>query len=171
MGKDRTVKRHQKLCNKIAPHMKHTLMTRIAAAGVVAYASFAHAFAGSTNRVAYFEKPELHDRRLEEAMHSFTCDDGVKSAAETWQITGPNLGGMFVLEPWITPSLFYQFLSESYDYVDWDDQFTNPAEHTGVDSFTFCKALGPVEGNKQMRRHWAAWHARPNERGACVLAF
>lgn len=151
--------------------MKHTLMTRIAAAGVVAYASFAHAFAGSTNRVAYFEKPELHDRRLEEAMHSFTCDDGVKSAAETWQITGPNLGGMFVLEPWITPSLFYQFLSESYDYVDWDDQFTNPAEHTGVDSFTFCKALGPVEGNKQMRRHWAAWHARPNERGACVLAF
>ena len=28
---------------------------------------------------------------------------------------GPNLGGWLVLEPWITPSLFYQFLSEQYE--------------------------------------------------------
>ena len=29
---------------------------------------------------------------------------------ESWNIKGTNLGGLFVLEPWITPSLFYQFL-------------------------------------------------------------
>jgi hypothetical protein len=26
-------------------------------------------------------------------------------------IQGANLGGWFVLEPWITPSMFYQFLN------------------------------------------------------------
>ena len=29
-----------------------------------------------------------------------------------WNIKGVGLGGMFVLEPWITPSLFYQFLNK-----------------------------------------------------------
>ena len=29
-------------------------------------------------------------------------------------IIGVNLGGWMVLEPWITPSLFYQFLGKKY---------------------------------------------------------
>ena len=34
-----------------------------------------------------------------------------KEQNEHWNIKGVNLGGLFVLEPWITPSLFYQFLN------------------------------------------------------------
>jgi len=26
-----------------------------------------------------------------------------------------------------------------------------------MDQFTFCAALGPDEGNRQLRRHWSAW--------------
>lgn len=64
---------------------------------------------------------------------------------------GTNLGGWLVLEPWITPSLFYQFLGAS---EKWGDDAPNKV---GFDSFTFCKALGPEEANKQMRRHWKTW--------------
>lgn len=49
-----------------------------------------------------------------------------------------------VLEPWITPSLFYQFLGK--------DETT-----TATDIYNFCKVLGPVEGNKQLQRHWKTW--------------
>lgn len=60
------------------------------------------------------------------------------------QIRGVNLGGWLVLEPWITPSLFYQFL-------DGDEQ------SVGMDMYSFCEVLGPEEGNKQLRRHWDTW--------------
>lgn len=49
-----------------------------------------------------------------------------------------------VLEPWITPSLFYQFLGK--------DEKT-----TATDIYSFCKVLGKEEGNKQLRRHWDHW--------------
>lgn len=49
-----------------------------------------------------------------------------------------------VLEPWITPSLFYQFLGKD-------------ETSTATDIFSFCKVLGPEEGNKQLRRHWDTW--------------
>lgn len=53
-------------------------------------------------------------------------------------------GGWLVLEPWITPSLFYQFLGGD--------------EHsTAFDTSSFCKVLGPEEGNRQLRRHWDTW--------------
>lgn len=49
-----------------------------------------------------------------------------------------------VLEPWITPSLFYQFLGKD--------------ENTAAgDMYSFCKVLGKEEGNKQLRRHWDTW--------------
>lgn len=64
---------------------------------------------------------------------------GAKQAA-----TGTNAGGWLVLEPWITPSLFYRFLGKDED-------------HTAMDSWTLCERLGPVEGNKLMRAHWDAW--------------
>ena len=60
------------------------------------------------------------------------------------QIRGVNLGGWMVLEPWITPSLFYQFLSGR--------------EGTAAfDTYTFCEVLGAEEANKQLRNHWDKW--------------
>ena len=44
-----------------------------------------------------------------------------------------------VLEPWITPSLFYQFMSSD---VKWG---ADAPDHTGFDSKTFCTALGVTE--------------------------
>lgn len=64
---------------------------------------------------------------------------------------GAALGGWLVLEPWITPSLFYQFLGASQK---WGDE---APDHVGLDSMSFCQALGPVEGNLQLRRHWKTW--------------
>ena len=58
---------------------------------------------------------------------------------------GTNIGGWLVLEPWITPSLFYRFLGKTKE------------DGVGVDSYTMCEALGPVEGNKVMRSHWDSW--------------
>ena len=64
---------------------------------------------------------------------------------------GAALGGWLVLEPWITPSLFYQFLGASQK---WGDE---APLHVGLDSLSFCSALGPVEANKQLRQHWKTW--------------
>ena len=67
----------------------------------------------------------------------------ISSAFSKPQI-GVNLGGWMVLEPWITPSLFYRFLDK-------------PEGQTAMDSWTFCESLGPVEGNKLIRAHWDYW--------------
>ena len=64
---------------------------------------------------------------------------------EKFKVRGVNLGGWMILEPWITPSLFYQFLGKKL-----------PSE-IAMDSLTFCKALGPVEANRQLRYHWSQW--------------
>jgi len=60
-------------------------------------------------------------------------------------LTGVNAGGWMVLEPWITPSLFYRFLDKDKD-------------HTAMDSYTLCETLGPIEGNKLMRAHWSSFY-------------
>lgn len=62
----------------------------------------------------------------------------------TPKLRGVNLGGWMVLQPWITPSLFYQF----------EDQ---PPEKTAMDMLSFCKVLGPIEANRQLREHWKQW--------------
>ena len=59
------------------------------------------------------------------------------------KIRGVNIGGWLVLEPWITPSLFYQFLGSRYKI--------------GMDMYSFCEILGPVEANKQLKQHWQNW--------------
>jgi len=61
-------------------------------------------------------------------------------------ITGTNIGGWMVLEPWITPSLFYQFLNK------------NGPDDVGMDSYTLCDALGPEAGNSLMKAHWDSWY-------------
>ena len=60
-------------------------------------------------------------------------------------MVGTNIGGWMVLEPWITPSLFYRFLDKTQ------------SDGVGMDSWTFCEALGPEEGNAVMRAHWDSW--------------
>lgn len=62
----------------------------------------------------------------------------------TPKLRGVNLGGWLVVQPWITPSLFYQF----------EDQ---PPDKTAMDMYSFCKVLGPIEGNRQLREHWRKW--------------
>ncbi len=73
-----------------------------------------------------------------------TCTSDTHALPFNNQIRGVNLGGWMVLEPWITPSLFYQFLGK--------DENT-----TATDIHSFCRVLGPEEGNKQLRRHWDTW--------------
>jgi glucan 1,3-beta-glucosidase len=76
---------------------------------------------------------------------TMTCMEDKHSTPFNNQVRGVNLGGWMVLEPWITPSLFYQFLGQ-----------TNQSE-VGMDTYTFCKVLGPEEANRQLRRHWKTW--------------
>lgn len=60
-------------------------------------------------------------------------------------LTGTNIGGLLVLEPWITPSLFYRFLGKTKKDI-------------ALDSYTFCESLGPEEANKILRSHWDSWY-------------
>ena len=50
-----------------------------------------------------------------------------------------------VLEPWITPSLFYRFLGKGQN-------------DTAMDSYSLCEVLGPQMGNLVMRAHWDTWY-------------
>lgn len=115
-------------------------------------------FAGTTNRAGYTTVEEpldkfLKGRQLEEVPNPYACDNpsGHRTADEDWKVMGTNLGGWLVLEPWITPSLFYQFLGSD------DTWGVDAPAHTAMDSYTFCTALGAEEANKQLRRHWKAW--------------
>ncbi|KAJ2375803.1 hypothetical protein IW150_002346 [Coemansia sp. RSA 2607] len=58
-------------------------------------------------------------------------------------IRGVNLGGGFVLEPWITPSLFEQWASVPSTPV--------------VDEWSYCEALGSSECRRRLQQHWATW--------------
>ena len=64
---------------------------------------------------------------------------------------GAAIGGWLVLEPWITPSMFYQFLGA---YEKWGD---DAPQRVAIDCMSFCTALGKEEANKQLRRHWQTW--------------
>jgi glucan 1,3-beta-glucosidase len=59
------------------------------------------------------------------------------------KIRGVNIGGWMVLEPWITPTLFYQSLGLQ--------------DNIPMDMYSFCKYLGPVEANRQLKLHWDNW--------------
>ncbi|KAJ2465557.1 hypothetical protein GGI02_004657 [Coemansia sp. RSA 2322] len=59
------------------------------------------------------------------------------------QVRGVNLGGLFVLEPWITPSLF----------AEWEGSPQSPV----VDEWTYCAVLGKPECLRRLHRHWATW--------------
>lgn len=57
------------------------------------------------------------------------------------KVRGVNLGGWFVLEPWITPSIF--------------DQWANGGGV--VDEYTYCQALGQSEATSRLTQHWNTW--------------
>jgi len=74
----------------------------------------------------------------------YTCGGKDHRTRLTPKLRGVNLGGWLVLEPWVTPSLFYQFEGK-------------PPPQTAMDHYTFCSILGPREGNRQLREHWRKW--------------
>mmetsp|Transcript_28348 Transcript_28348/g.37078 ORF Transcript_28348/g.37078 Transcript_28348/m.37078 type:complete len:519 (+) Transcript_28348:49-1605(+) len=82
---------------------------------------------------------------------NFYVCDSTDSPSQDFHIRGTSLGGWMVLEPWITPSLFYQFLSAVEEHGD------AAPDHTAVDQYTFCEVLGAKEANRQLRVHWATW--------------
>jgi len=55
------------------------------------------------------------------------------------KVRGVNLGGWFVLEPWITPSLF------------------EATPEDVVDEYTMSAKLGKPEMKKRMEKHWNSW--------------
>jgi len=71
----------------------------------------------------------------------FSRRDGLRFPYGQEKVRGVNLGGWFVLEPWITPSLFEQ----------WGDS------REVVDEFTFCAVLGKQEAKKRLEQHWSTW--------------
>ncbi|MCJ1309371.1 exo-1,3-beta-glucanase [Agyrium rufum] len=56
------------------------------------------------------------------------------------KVQGVNLGGWFVLEPWITPSIFDDSGSDSV-----------------VDEYTYCQFLGKDECSSRLTSHWKTW--------------
>ena len=84
----------------------------------------------------------------------YTCKEGAHSVPEPWKVQGTSLGGWLVLEPWLTPSLFYQFLGADVKY---GPDIEKIKEKTAMDQHSFCKALGPKEANRQLRKHWTLW--------------
>jgi glucan 1,3-beta-glucosidase len=73
-----------------------------------------------------------------------------------YKLRAVNLGSWMVLEPWITPTLFFQFLGKEVLASGGGDDRTSQ-DSIGMDMYSFCKALGPVEGNRQLRAHWDSW--------------
>ncbi|KAL6939309.1 exo-1,3-beta-glucanase [Hanseniaspora osmophila] len=68
-------------------------------------------------------------------------------------IRGVNIGSLFVLEPYISPSLFEPFYDE-----------TKPAYEDGysygipVDEWHYCEALGYDECANRLEAHWDSWY-------------
>ncbi|KAI9656141.1 MAG: exo-1,3-beta-glucanase [Alyxoria varia] len=59
------------------------------------------------------------------------------------KVKGVNLGGWFVLEPWITPSLFQDFAENK----------------AAVDEWTFCATL-KGKAQERLNKHWRSWITR-----------
>lgn len=60
-------------------------------------------------------------------------------------MTGTNIGGWLVLEPWITPSFFYRWVGKTH------------TDGIGMDSYTVCESLGD-QANDVMKAHWDNWY-------------
>ncbi len=75
-----------------------------------------------------------------------------------YHFRGVNLGGWLVLEPWITPTLFFQFLGKDVEAVGIEEHEGEVSQDdVAMDMHSFCVALGPEEANRQLRAHWKSW--------------
>lgn len=74
------------------------------------------------------------------------CVSLVLNTITAKSIVGTNIGGWMVLEPWITPSLFYRFLGG-----------TESKGGVAFDTFSFCELLGAADANTILREHWDNW--------------
>lgn len=71
------------------------------------------------------------------------CLFGFFMISDCNKIRGVSLGSLFVLEPFITPSLFYPFIGNN--------------ERVISDTYSFCDYLGPLEANMRLKKHWISW--------------
>ncbi len=77
-----------------------------------------------------------------------------KHTHNNYHFRGVNLGGWLVLEPWITPTLFFQFLGKDVEAVGIEEHKGEVSQDdVAMDMHSFCVALGPEEGNRQLRAH------------------
>ncbi|KAF1981657.1 glycoside hydrolase family 5 protein [Aulographum hederae CBS 113979] len=68
-------------------------------------------------------------------------DDQLKFSYGDTKVRGVNLGGWFVLEPWITPSIFEPWA---------ESQIVK-------DEYTLCKTVGKGAASKILQNHWNSW--------------
>ncbi|CAM9611016.1 unnamed protein product [Chrysoparadoxa australica] len=87
-------------------------------------------------------------------------EDENKAEHNKYKLRGVNLGGWMVLEPWITPTLFTQFLGKEVvpkkTGAAKENAFSGQSD-VAMDSHSFCIALGAEEANRQLKSHWATW--------------
>ncbi|KAJ2892739.1 hypothetical protein GGI21_000173 [Coemansia aciculifera] len=76
-----------------------------------------------------------------------SSDVELESTLDTTPIRGANIGGVFLIEPFIKPSLFDQFLSRNKEDIP-------------VDEWTFSAALGKAEAKRQLEEHWNTFVTR-----------
>ncbi len=71
---------------------------------------------------------------------SLDCGDG--------KIRGVNIGGLFMMEPWITPSIF-EDANERLGVVD-----------QVVDEYTFAQYMDPTEAAEILNNHWDTFYTQ-----------
>lgn len=109
-------------------------------------------------------RPFPSDEELLESNRYSCSEDAEQPPKKTLNIRGTSLGGWLVLEPWITPSLFYQFLGAS----NGQGRFQG---NVALDSYTFCEVLGGREANRQLRIHWRYWVTETQIRNLAELGL
>ena len=80
-------------------------------------------------------------RNIADSVHSRLEERSIAFDYNNGKVRGVNLGGWFVLEPWITPSIFN----------DWADS------KTVVDEYTYTQTLGKDAASSQLTNHWNTW--------------
>ncbi|KAL8663463.1 MAG: hypothetical protein Q9202_003880 [Teloschistes flavicans] len=73
--------------------------------------------------------------------HSQPSKRAVAFDYNSQKVRGVNLGGWFVLEPWITPSIFDEWSTSQ----------------TVVDEYTYTQTLGKSEASSRLSNHWNTW--------------
>ena len=56
----------------------------------------------------------MNNSYLSAIAFALSTSSGVEAKGDKRAIVGTNIGGWQVLEPWITPSLFYRFLGKTH---------------------------------------------------------